>query len=551
MTVYYVSPYGNDSNNGLGPDPGHASNKPWLTLTKLLGVTGFSSGDTGKICPGVYRETVTVAMTSATAETKVTGDVDNASGFKDGSGNLVPGGEIIWTAYTTNDKTAPAAAATLNLDGRPFLTFEHITFVGGNANPGCVVASAANSTATTFTSCCFLGGTQSNGSLIAYTGVADVAGDWTIDRCLCLNTAGNGSSSQSVLISLPTSASADYDINVQVKNCLFLGGGRGVHISTSGASAFKGGGVDVLNCTFLYSASRSVYAGTANLSTSIPCTAYNCVIICSGNALEAATSGQLVEDYNVIYAITPRTNVSAGANSIASSSSLSYALLADIGQSMHIGRPLRPFLSPLAGSPLLGFGNQAGGPAVDAWNRIRPAGGAHGSYGVGYLERHDSWGKETTTTDAGGVGLSITGPGDQDLLIPVDAQSTTISIKMRRDTTYDETVGLPQAILLANGEIGITTETKTMTAADDTWETLTFSAQTPTAKGFVTVRLVSRDASTTGKTFADTLTATGYGTTDFAHFRRGEVYPGTVATAGGGGGAAHPGTVFSQGVQVL
>ena len=43
MTTYYVSPNGSDSNNGLGPDASHASNKPFLTIGKILGASGVGA----------------------------------------------------------------------------------------------------------------------------------------------------------------------------------------------------------------------------------------------------------------------------------------------------------------------------------------------------------------------------------------------------------------------------------------------------------------------------------------------------------------------------
>src|ERR1051325_3311383 len=99
MTTYYVSPSGSDSNNGLGPDASHASNKPWLTIGKALGASGIASGDIVYIAPGTYREVVTVNMTSATVETQVIGDPANAQGFKNGSGVLLAAGEIQWTCF--------------------------------------------------------------------------------------------------------------------------------------------------------------------------------------------------------------------------------------------------------------------------------------------------------------------------------------------------------------------------------------------------------------------------------------------------------------------
>jgi hypothetical protein len=47
-----------------------------------------------------------------------------------------------------------------------------------------------------------------------------------------------------------------------------------------------------------------------------------------------------------------------------------------------------------------------------------------------------------------------------------------------------------------------------MTSAADTWETLTFAAQTPSAKGVVTVRLVSRSDAPYGRAYFDTWSVT-------------------------------------------
>jgi hypothetical protein len=123
----------------------------------------------------------------------------------------------------------------------------------------------------------------------------------------------------------------------------------------------------------------------------------------------------------------------------------------------------------------------------------------------GAFEYFDEGLKETTTTDAGSVGLVLNGPGNHEFLIPVDAAATVITVKMRYDSNHG-TTNKPRAVLLANTEIGVTTETKTMTSAADTWETLTFASQTPTAKGVVIVRLESRSDNPYGRAYADTWT---------------------------------------------
>jgi hypothetical protein len=113
MATYHVSPYGDDSNNGLGGDPTDATNRPWLTLTKALGAAGISSGDTLYIAPGVYREAVTVAMTSAVAETFIIGDVANTQGFCDSAGVRLPGGTVWISNSLGGDMVAPSGSAAI------------------------------------------------------------------------------------------------------------------------------------------------------------------------------------------------------------------------------------------------------------------------------------------------------------------------------------------------------------------------------------------------------------------------------------------------------
>lgn len=507
---------GLDANNGLGPDASAVTNKPWKTLAKLLGAAGMASGDTAYLAPGSFREVVTVAMTSAVAETMVLGDPGNAQGFKTSGGVLVPPGDVVWTAHLTDDLTAPSATANLTLAGRDFLTFQNIVFVGGSATTTIITATATSgANNNVYRDCAFLGIISAT-DLLRYDSAADVALNLTLDRCIFVTTG------TAVNVRLTRPSAADFDYNVQVVNCIFYVSGTAVNVTSVGANAFNFGGVDVLNCDFLGCSSALVTP--ANTSTTIPCTIMNCLIYARGAALSANASGQITENYNLIAATTPRTNVSAGANSI-SGNPPATALLLEFGQDRFSGRRTRPFLTPMPGSGVLNFGS-SGAPSVDCLNRPRPAGsGLAATPGIlnaaGAYERPDTAAKETTTTDAGGVGLVIVGPGNHDIPIPVDATATTLTIRARYDTTHAAT-NKPQVTLLANAVIGVTTQTVTMTAAVDTFETLTIGPFTPTAKGIITIRLVSRSAAGGGKAFFDTLTGANVNPSDFAYFDAGE-----------------------------
>lgn len=495
MATYYVSKSGNDSNNGLGPDASHGSNKPWLTIAKALGAAGIASGDTVYIGPGVYREVITVAMTSAVAETNVNGDPTNAQGFKDGSGVLLAAGEVQWTAYTTDDVTAPSASSTLAFNGRDFLSFRNIVFVGGASGSRNIVhADTTTSINIKFIQCVFITGSIA-GIPVAVTNGANTALNWTIDSCIFLN-----SKAVSTIALTIATHTADYDTNFVVKNCLFLGGIRAVQVTNSNSGGGSGGGVLVFNCTMIGHSTAGVAVSSTGATQTFPCKTENSIIIMpAGTGLVSGHVAQHTEDFNWISAATARSNVTAGANS---NSDQSKALLVDVGQWMINGTLMKPFFTPFA--PIAGFGNTANGQAVDILQRPRPSGAASTSKSVGYLERHDFGTREATVVDASTYAIKLTGPGDHDILIPVDSAATVLSIRTRFDTNH-ATTNRPQAILLARADIGVATETKTATVAVDTWETLTFASFTPTAKGWVVLRLVSRAAAGSGIAYFDTL----------------------------------------------
>lgn len=220
----------------------------------------------------------------------------------------------------------------------------------------------------------------------------------------------------------------------------------------------------------------------------------------STTPLVANVSGQITEDYNLIVAVTPRTLVTAGTHSISDGS---YAPLFHFGQERIWGMVPRPFGEPMAGSPLLGFGNDGSQSATDIRGpgHIRPGGGASALPAVGAYERANTFAKEIGTVRNGANSISIVGPGTQDFLVPVSATATSISVFVQWDATYAGTK--PQLIIDANGELGVSTETKTAVGASGAWEQLTLSSFTPSKSGIVTIRVVSNDTNGAGHMYVD------------------------------------------------
>lgn len=612
MATYYVRTTGSDA--AAGTSAGTA----WLTLAKLLGAAGMASGDTAYVGAGTYREVVSVAMTSPTAETSIIGDVDGAM-----TGDA---GDIIWTAYINESASISADVAStssspcLNLSGRDFLTFDLINFIGGsNSNGSCIQATASHSTNITLRRCTFQGSTAVR--LIAYTNIANVAANWMIDRCVLFY---QGAQLNALLITVvdPNSAT-DLDLNFIIQNCLICSGLACVQVAgpASAAQAGKPGGVSIRNCT-LFAGGNCFFVQGAAMSTATPCSVYNSILMGSGG-LNAAASGQIVEDFNKLMNTTARTNVSAGANTIGNSAST----IVELGQAAFTGRAPRPFLSLCAGSPILGFGNTTAftAPTEDLTGRPRPSGCAFatqtandtgtafvgsansmtdtskswttnqwrrfrlkitgglgaGQYryiisnsstvltldnnlttsldgtstyqiynssaenSIGAHERHDFAVKETTTFDSTPA-IRMRGPGDHDLLIPVPASACVITIKVQRDGNYGAGTK-PRIILLANGEIGVATETITDAGSASTWNTLTLSSFTPTAAGVVKVRLDASGSANIGNTYWDTATVPvlSSGTEGLSYFLRGEPFPALTHDATGGAAGVSGSRIFT------
>lgn len=495
MTTYYVDfVNGSDANNGLGPDASHASNKPWKTIGKLVGASGMASGDTAYLSPaGPFRETNSFTL-APTAETKILGDPWNQQGFKTSGGVTVNPGEVIVTAFTTNDTTTAASASTLNLNGKNFYTIQYLTIQGGIATPSCINFGSTAGTNINIRDCTLIGlRTQ---RVLSIQTVAGTNHSIVVERCFMVSSTANAVDGLVEIIC--ARHTADYNVGITVQNSILIGGGNTTFlVLSSGAGTGFGGGTKLLGCT-LFGALTNAVATGANLSTTIPIVVSGCLLI-GIVALNANTSGHISEDHNMLVCTTSRTNVTAGTGS--NTGPYDRAPLLEVGQALVRGLVTpRPFLTPSLTSPAINYGTGSG-PATDLYNNPRPLAGT--AFAAGALERTNTPTKETSTTHTGSAALKFTGPGIQDFLVPVDAASTTLSIYARYDSTYAGT--RPQIVLLENPAIGVATQTVTATTgALNAWEQVSLAAFTPSAKGVVKFRVVSNDTNGAGAAFFDT-----------------------------------------------
>jgi len=271
----------------------------------------------------------------------------------------------------------------------------------------------------------------------------------------------------------------------------------------SGASANRGGGIDIKDCT-RWGGAAFLGISANNASTTIPCTVMGCVSFPSSagvSCLTGGTVGQITENWNLLFATTPRSNVTAGGNSVSNGS---YAPLVHIGQEQSVWHsPLpRITLEPQPSSPLLGFGSDGTGASVDARNRPRPAGGASANPAVGALERSNTAIRDTAPIGSSPVPFRITGPGYAEFLVPVRNVATTISVKVKWDATYAGTK--PQLQIDANNRVGVAAQTITAVGSSGSVETLTSASFTPSASGdMLLVRVISNDTNGGGLLQAD------------------------------------------------
>lgn len=273
MTTRYVGAGGNDSNTGLS----WAQRK--LTLNGVED-TPVQAGDIVYVGPGVYRELLTcdVSGSSGSPITYI-GDYDGT--HTDGTGGIVR------ISGSDND-LATARNNCINVNGKDYRTFNNFNFAF-------TASYSITGTGNSFSvdKCYF--------SIVNAGGIAGGSNKsgFSITNCVFWIKGGQGG-----LYGIFFDYGTAGDYSGVINNCIFIGGGY--HIR-----GLKVGGVTVKNCLSIGASEKSFSFGTN--TTSYPCYVYNSIIDSAGGLI-AGSLGELVEDYNLVYA---RTNVGVGDHSVA------------------------------------------------------------------------------------------------------------------------------------------------------------------------------------------------------------------------------------------
>jgi hypothetical protein len=447
MTTYYVGPGGNDGNAGTS----WAARKATLTGAEDIPVV---ANDTVYVGPGTYRETLTLDVSGSSGQPiTYIGDVTGAN--TDGVGGLVR------ITGSDNDQTGTRDYCVTD-NGRSYRTFRGFAFEGALESQFHVTGGGANV---------------------------------IIEDCQFF--CGGAYDTRDVYVSESTPT------NITIRRCLFWGYGQGVYFYSGSDTAASGctvtnclftgkyyglvcnnvSGVSMSHCTVV-GAAYSVYVNSLAASSSI--TLRNSQFLGCHYNLYSSAAGQIDEDYNnVTGSYTDRTNVTAGANSVAYIPGLWAAPLFD---GVRLPAVVPGDLAPW--SALRGFVGSAT-QTDDLYGVTRPTTASKQSLGA--VQYQPVVREASTTYDSSAASLELSDAGEVQFRAPVTATSTTISVRAYREANYAGTN--PQMIIMQAGQSDRTT---TDTGSAGAWNQLTDTFTPAATPDYVVVVLRSNNTATSG-----------------------------------------------------
>lgn len=503
MTTYYISASGSDANNGLGPDASHASNKPYATLGKAMNTgSPVLPGDTVYLGPGIMYQGAAgiipiAAISSVGSPTAFRGDPSNAQGFKDGSGVRLAPAPCWVTMRTSADTTdGPVTSGTtlfvFTTNSCKGLQFYDSCFEASPTAGVLVAFSLATNSDILFQDCRLFALSVLN---VTTNVAAAAARNLTVRRCFSV-------CNQFFAISSTTAAAtADADLAITIENNLIFGK-LTANIGLSASGGNLAGGVHFNGNTVVFPVSGSAHVQTTALrvSTVTPITIEGNVFI-GGIPVTAGTAGHVIDNgYNRFYQQGASSNFTAAGTTL--TGFLPQLVLPDL-----VKWGLDMPRNDIFGWTDLAHANQR----ASAWTNVTPdfrgrtarPWGAGASIGC-WQAQGVAQDATSAITGGGANSLKLTGAGEVSMWIPVDAAGFTVSI-LTKSTSYGGT-NYPQMIVVANPNIGVTSDT-TVTASSASEQTITTATITPTAKGVMEVRLISRSSSVSSSTFFDLLTS--------------------------------------------
>jgi hypothetical protein len=342
MATYYVKTAAQGGSNAAN---GLSASTAWATVAyALTSASGFASGDTLYVAPGIYTDAITVTIANPTVETNIIGDV-TAAQFT----GINPG-VVVLTNFNSTLTGSGTGANVIAATTKDYLHFQNIEFKLWNYQM--VFTTCSN---LKFTKCTVF---QQAYYVDTFTVSSAVGQPVSATFTKCIFTGGNN------IVKITGRNVAD---TTSFTDCIFMGATQhGLYLISVQASIY--------NCTFFSNVSAGVRSDSGSLT--FLTTVRNCLFWGISQDLVCVTPNfTIIENYNRLLSYYPRTNV---ANNLTSSSVGDLGV--DMFESILYGLPnLQPFSSYL-NSPNTSFGNATGAPSVDiygnAWSGVSPDTGA-------------------------------------------------------------------------------------------------------------------------------------------------------------------------------
>ena len=357
MAIYYVRTDGNDLNTGTGP----ATNQAWQTVTKAIGATGITSGDTVYIAPGTYRSST--GFTIATVYTSATQILADPTA---GQFSGIVAGPVRLSVYAPTDTSAGTSSTVLSGTTNNLLIegFEIYAFTGSGIN----ITATQN---TVISKCVCFGSTAASTIGIQITpGGANTTGTKNqVRNCIVVGFFAG------INIFAPTGSSLNTNCDIYDNLCMsqLAGGGIGVNNNfTTGTPVFAGT-TNIYNNTIIGCNNIAIFSAVS-ASPGMTNVTNNLIINC-GVGMRSWSSGFITATYNrVINCSSNVFNVTFGATN--SSSGIAGI---DAGQGLLHNLTSLQFGGSLLGSPNTAFGTTGltGNDLYNvAWTGATPDAGA-------------------------------------------------------------------------------------------------------------------------------------------------------------------------------